>query len=172
MTKLSYKTGYSIIETIIYIALFTILSVLVINSFITVLSTFSVSRVNRNMLDSGLGAMERMSREIRQAKSVDVGNSTFAADPGALTLSTTDSNGNARTVKFISENHTVNLYENGSLLGPLSSANISVTNLVFRHIVTTKSEAVKIEMTLGDATGNSEKNENFYDTVILRGGYK
>jgi len=48
---------------------------------------------------------------------------------------------------------------------------VQVTSLVFRKITTTNSTAVKIEMTLRDTKDQTSLVENFYDTIILRGGY-
>jgi type II secretory pathway pseudopilin PulG len=163
--------GYSIVEILIYLAIFTILSVLVINSFITVTRSFSTTRTNRDLLESGSGAMDRISREIRQAKSVDVPNSTFGTSPGVLSLSSTDSGGTAETVKFIVESGALNVYINGTLVGNLIDSNISVYSLIFRHITTTEGEGVKIELTLQDTPGPTPKLEKFYDTILLRGNY-
>ena len=60
-----YKKGYSLVEILVYLAIFTALSVLVINSFILALASFSASRTNRDLLEGGATAMERMSREIK-----------------------------------------------------------------------------------------------------------
>ncbi len=161
------KNGYSIVEIIVYLAIFTTVSILVINSFIVIFSTFNVSRINRSLLNSGSTAMERMSREIRQANNVDIPNSTIGSSLGVLQLNSTDNGGSAIAIKFLVSNSVFKLYKNGNLIGDLTGQNILVTKLLFRRISTTKSEAVRVEMTL-EKNGQSE---NFYDTIILRGGY-
>lgn len=165
------KSGYSLIEMIVYIAIFAVLAVLVINSFIVVLSSFNQTRTNRDLLESGNTMFERVSREIRLANSVTTGESTLGSSPGVLTLSGIDDVGASRVVKFIVENGKLNLYEDGVLVGPLNGQNTQVTSLIFRQITTTNSSAVKVELTLQDLRGKNRKTVNFYDTVILRGGY-
>lgn len=165
------KNGYSLVEIIIYLAIFTTLSVLVINSFVIVLGSFNTTRSNRNLLESGSLAMERISREIRQASSVDIVNSTMGSNPGVLQLNNTNSGGAAMVMKFVVENGILNMYKDGVLVGNLLGQNILVDNLIFRHIATTNGEAVKIELTLEDSGSKISRVENFYDTIILRGAY-
>lgn len=164
--------GFSLIEIIIYISIFAMISIVVINSFVVVVNSFAETRSTRDLLESGNTSLERISREIRQAKSIDIGNSTFASSPGVLQLNSTNAGGNPRIVKFAVVNGALNLYQDGVLTGNLVGANISVTSLIFRRIaVTANVEAVKIEMTLQDNRSKTLHSENFYDTVLLRGAY-
>ncbi len=163
--------GYSLIEMIVYLAIFTSVSVLVINSFITVLGSFSTTRTNRDLLESGAVVIERITREIRQAESIDTINSVFNSSPGALQLNSIDSGGSQMTIKFSVTNGAINLYEGGTLVGNLLGQNITATSLVFRRITTTNGEGVKIELTLQDNISKNLQTANFYNTIILRGGY-
>lgn len=163
--------GYSLIEMIVYLAIFTSVSVLVINSFITVLGSFSATRTNRDLLESGAVVIERITREIRQAESIDTINSVFNSSPGALQLNSIDSGGSQMTIKFSVTNGAINLYEGGTLVGNLLGQNITATSLVFRRITTTNGEGVKIELTLQDNISKNLQTANFYNTIILRGGY-
>ncbi len=158
-------------EMLIYLAIFTMLSILVINSLITVMTSFSTTRTNRDLLESGSTAVERISREIRQAKTIDVTNSVLGSSPGVLQLNSTDGSGNALIIKFITSGGALNIYEGGTLKDNLLGQNITINSLVFRRIVTTNSEAVKIEMTIQDNNSKSVKTANFFDTIILRGAY-
>ena len=163
--------GFSLIETLVYLAIFATFSVLVINSFILVVASFTNTRTNRDLLEGGSNVMERISREIRQAKNIDVTNSTLGSSPGVLQLNSTDSSGTAETIKFSITNGALNIYQNGTLQDTLLGQNISPTSLIFRRISTTKGEAVKVEMTMQDSRSKTLRSENFYDTVILRGEY-
>ncbi len=165
------QKGYSLVEMLIYLAIFTIMSIAVINSFIVIMSSFTTTRTNRDLLESGSTAMERMSREIRQAISVDVANSTLGTNSGLLQLNSTNNSGNVTVVKFNVLNGNLNLSQDGVLFDNLLGQNISTTNLIFRRIATTKGEAIKIELTLQDTKSKNLKTANFYNTIILRGGY-
>ncbi len=165
------KNGYTLAEMIVYLSIFTVMSIAVINSLIVVMNSFNTTRTNRDLLESASSSIERMSREIRQAKSIDTTNSSLDTDPGVLQLNSTDSSGNSTLIKFSTSNGALNLYQGGVLTGNLLGQNITVTSLVFRRINTTVGEAVKIEMTLEDTASKDQKTSNFYDTIILRGEY-
>lgn len=169
--KNNKQNGYSLVEIVVYLAIFTSLSVLVINSFIVVASSFSTTRTNRDLLESGSTSIERIAREIRQATSVDIVNSTLGSSPGVLQLNSVDSSGNTVLIKFSVSNGALNLYEAGTLVGNILGQNITVNSLIFRRISTTNGEAVKIEMRLTDSTSKNSESANFYDTIILRGRY-
>lgn len=166
-TDIKSKKAFSIIEIIIYLAIFTTMSIVVINSFIIILSSFSTIRTNHDLLDSGSMAMERMTREIRQAKSIDVVNSTSEI----LQLNSTDSSSNNLVIKIMKEGSLLNIYEDGILVGNLLASNIILNSISFDRISTTNSEGVKIKIILEDTKSKSGRVENFYNTVVLRGGY-
>lgn len=158
------KRGFSIVEIIIYLAIFTTISILVINSFIVVLSSFSSIRMNHNLLNSGSMAMERISREVRQAKNIDLFNTTNEV----LQLNSTDASGNVAIIKFAKVGGALNIYKNDIIVGNLLSSGITLNSISFDRISTAKSEGVKIKITIKNS---KNKTENFYDTVMLRGGY-
>jgi hypothetical protein len=160
--------GYSIVDILVYLAIFTSLSVLVINSFITILSSFNTTNTNRKLLESGSIVMERVSREIRQAESIDTAHSSSSV----LQLNSIDTNtGNPAIIKFAAVGGALNIYKDGALIGNLLEQDISATSLIFRRIQTINSEAVRIEMALEYSRGQNTRTENFYNTIILRGGY-
>ncbi|NTW21533.1 MAG: hypothetical protein HGA42_19025, partial [Nostocales cyanobacterium W4_Combined_metabat2_030] len=164
----NFVWGYSIVEIIVYLAIFTAISILVINSFMIILSSFNKTNTNRKLLESGSVAMERISREIRRAESVDISNSTLITDPGILQLNM-PAGGYMKFKKEI--NGEFYLYNNSNTGNNLLSQNVSMVSLIFRRIATTESEAIKIEMILQYSDGNNTKSEKFYNTIVLRGGY-
>lgn len=161
-------SGFSIIEIIIYLAIFTILSIVVINSFIVVLASFSTIRTNHDLLDSGSVAIDRISHEIRQAKNIDLVNSNFDSDTSTLYLNSTDG---LHNVVFSKIGNTLDISKDGDSVGNLLTQNIYLNKLIFSHIVTVKSEAVKIEIEIEDTRSKIIRKEKFYNTVVLRGGY-
>lgn len=163
--KLKLNRGISIVETIIYLAIFTIISIVVINSFIVVLNSFAVTRTNHTLLNSGSLAMDRIAYEIRQASSINAiitdGDTLCLKDISALDC----------IVKFEKNVDTLELSQNGSVVGNMLSSDVILTRLVFNRISGTNSEAVKIEMDLQNINSKIIKTETFYNTVVLRGAY-
>jgi len=169
MRKINYKSGYSLVEIIVYVSILAMLSVVVVNSFIVVLNSFKTTKINRSVLESGFSTMERLSREIKQANTIVDVNSVFGSNPGILEIKNTNFNNVVTTYTFKLNNEVLELYENGSLIGPLNNTNTKVTFLVFKKIDTLKGKAVKIEMTIKDT--KEIKTESFYNTIILRESY-
>ncbi len=166
-----FHRAFSLVETLLYVVLLSIVLLVVAETLIAVIrSSGSLRTAARIERDAGF-ALERIVREIRDAKSVDVSASTFGAHPGALALNTSVVSGGARTVRFYLENGAIYLKEDGVIVGPLSSVQTKASNLVFRRIATGRSEGVKIELTLSSGTGSAARSENFYATAALRNSY-
>lgn len=125
---------------------------------------FKETTIQAELLQSG-SIMERISREIRQAKSI---NSISFND---LKLNTTDSAGVSKIVEFVASGTNINLLENNAVIGNLNTPNIIVSNLSFTQIVGTASKAVVVSFTVQSGNDNLSRTFNFYDTVVMRGSY-
>lgn len=167
MYFLKRQSGYSLLELLIYVALFSALSVLLVKSLITSLNVYAAAQSYRRVQAEGELAMERIVREIRSATSITTASSTFDSSPGTLVLVGTDSAGASRTVTFSVVSNQLQINDNGTV-GTLTSSTISISSLIFRRITTSYSSAVKVELTLATSVGRSV-SASFYDTVILRG---
>jgi len=161
---LSGAGGYAILELLFYITFFSILTLVVINAMVTMTRSFRETTIQRELVQSGT-IMERMSREIRQAYGIS------SISTSNLVLNTTDSDGANKTVefKFISPN--IQFWDAGINMGNLNSSNIVVTDLAFTQITTIKGQAVKIILSIRSGNDSLARVVDFYDTVVLRGGY-
>ena len=163
------RSGFTLVEMIIYIAFFAILSVLAVEAIMVVMRSFYSLRLTQSINQSATTALERMSREVRNAYDIDTAESIFNANPGRLTLRTKDAGGANTTVEFYVNGGQIGIKEGGIDKGSLMAKSTTVTNLVFRQITTSNSKAVKIEMSLHDAHGVLTRDAVFYDTILLRG---
>ena len=162
--------GFTLVEMIIYIAFFAILSVLAVNATIMVMKSFYTLRLNQSVKQSATVALERLSREVRNAYDIDTANSTLGSSPGRLTLNTKDAVGANTTMEFYVDGASQLRLKEGCVdKGSLVTKSVTLTNLVFRSISTTNSKAVKIEMTLHDSRATTTQAVKFYDTIVLRG---
>lgn len=165
MKRVNYSKGYSIVELLVYITLFIVISVAVVQSLIFMMKTYANARSFRTLQQNGELVMERLTREIRQSGSVSAASSVFGSSPGTLTISGTDSLGVAYTDVFSVSNGAVQLSVNG-IVSTLSSSEVTVSNLTFWNI-TTGTEAVKVQLAL-TTTNAPIVTKYFYTTVILR----
>ncbi len=165
------KKGTTLVEALVYLFILVLLLIVVIDALLSFSRSFGLLQSGRDVENSAIASFERITREIRDSKSVDTLQSSFGSSPGQLFLNTTDSDGNAETIQFFLSGQTLHVKENGTDQGALTRSSARITNLVFQHISTSVSEAVKISMTLESGNGPSYKSAIFYDTVVLRGSY-
>lgn len=162
--KNKIKNGYAILELLFYITFFSIFSLLVINSMITMARSFKETTVQAELVQSGT-IMERISREIRASYDI----SSISAND--LKLNTKDDAGANKTVEFLLSGANVQLLENSVLVGNLNTPNLTITDLNFTVITTIKGKAVRIVLSVRSNNDSLNRIQDFYDTVVLRGGY-
>ena len=164
--------GYSFVEIIVYMMLFVTLSTVLISCLIGMTKSYRVVRSTNDLIDGAHVSMERVTREIRGATSLDLTTSVFATDPGVLKLNTTNASGGAKTVQFDTTGSTLEMLdsEHGSAVN-LTGESVAVTSLVFRKITPAHGSAVRIEMTLHSLRSPIDRSISLTDTVQLRGSY-
>jgi len=158
------RAGFSVIETIFYIAFFALLSLLVIQTLLTMTKSFKQTAIEGDFLRS-LHIMERISREIKQATSINTISSTD------LILNTKDSAGADKTIQFQLSGTNIRLVNNGAFTGNINSDDIVVTALSFTEVSTAVGDAVKVSLSVRSANDTTGRVETLYDTVTLRGMY-
>ena len=99
--------GFSLVETLFYVAIFAILTIVVINSMVTMVKSFKEVSIHREITQGGGEIMERISREIRGSKQIN----TLADVNGDLKLNTTDDGGNAKTIEFLLANNNLQIID-------------------------------------------------------------
>ena len=165
MRNSNLQKGYSLMELLIYVALFSILSVVIVNSLVTVMKTYNAAQAYRRLQSNGELVMERMTREIRSANSITA--ATYDSNSGSISISNSDSSGAVHSITMNIANGAVVVTDNG-VSGSLTTAEVIVTKLILRHITSSAGEGVKIELGLSTSNGYSA-SAPFYSTVMLRG---
>lgn len=167
MTFRNSQQGYTLIELVIYLAIFITISLLIIQSLVSSMKTYATASAYRRLQTNGNLVMERIIRETRNANSITLGSSTFDTNPGALSIATTDESGTNRDITFSVSSGAVQINDNGTT-GNLTSSEVIVSSLIFRRITSNAADGVKIELTLTTANGRIV-SAPFYSTVMLRG---
>ncbi|MBI4155983.1 MAG: prepilin-type N-terminal cleavage/methylation domain-containing protein [Candidatus Zambryskibacteria bacterium] len=162
------NNGYTLVEMIIYAALLSVISLLAVSTIVSFSKSYRTLVVLRAVDHSAIGAMERMTRDIRGATSLDLSRSVFGAGSGVLTI-VTIYNSIETTTKFYLDNGAVKIDVNGDYFGPLTLSNVSVTSLTFTKLDSGIGNAVKIDMTVSATVGTASKTKTYHSTVILRG---
>lgn len=160
-------SGYSLVEMVIYLAILSVVSLIVINTILSFSQSYGNLRALRLLDHSASSALERMTRDIRSATSVDTANSALGVSPGVLTLLTSAS---ATTTKFYVLNNILQVDVNNASSGPLTVSKSSITNLTFTKLSNGTTTAVKIDMTVSATDGTVSKSKNYHSTVVVLKG--
>jgi hypothetical protein len=116
-------------------------------------------------------ALERMSQDIREAKGINAGASVFGSNPGALSLQMPDASKDPTV--FDLSGGLLRVKVGAGSATALTSSKVSVSNLVFTDLSTSKTKNIKMSITLdtgGAALTQAFKATQTLDTsVTLRG---
>ena len=167
--KFSSK-GFSLVEMIIYISILSIVTAVLVATSASLLGTFSGLKAYEEIAHSSTVALERISREIRRAESVDVPASTLSSNPGALVLDTTDLSDIPTTVTISVVGGRIMLQE--SAIGtpsPLTTVGVTISNITFTHTIGTNTEGVLIELTAEKDVQGITSSRQFRTFVVLDG---
>lgn len=169
------RGGYTLIEMLFYVFLLSLILLVVINVLVLIINSQKNLKASKNIENAAVISLERIVREIRNAKSLDLLNSNLNTTSGTITgtlqLNTTDDAGNPKTVHFFASSTVLSMKENESYTGPITPPNVSLTSLVFRQIDSGNTQAVKVDLTFQSGQGNYQKTVPFYTTAIIRGTY-
>jgi len=162
----SNSSGFTLIEMIVYVGVLAIILVGLVHMVLAVSSTFNEIRAARQLNHSAFLFVDRFVREVRDADSVTTGASTFDAHPGEVTVNT-----GGTSVRFYIDNGVLKLDRGGSYEGDLTVPGVSVDSIIFRHMDSTLSELVRLEVTLTSTSGKASRTETFYTSAVTRGAY-
>ena len=170
MEKIKKQKGITILETLLYSALLSLLLFAIVGSTASIIRTHRRVYLNRTLESSAVFAMERMAREIRLANSVNAGLSSFGANPGILVIGGGQDD-IPYTMVFDAPLGRVRITKNGVDSGDLTSDKVAVSELTFKYLDSVNSKGVKITLELQGTYGQESKTIRLEDFVVLRGSY-
>lgn len=166
--------GMSIIELLVYMAMLVLLLGAIIQSVLIITTNYRAVRNTREIEDSAISVLDKITRVAHSADSISAASSTFLISPGAATFVATDSaTGQSTTTRFYVSGDKMYVTENGISQGVLTNESVKVIGFTLYQINTSNSVALKIELSLlSDEATPAVISKNFYSTVILRGSYQ
>lgn len=164
-------TGFTLVEVIFYIVLFTMLFGVIIHTLLTISGTYNRIAITANTNETATLAVERIAREIRDADHVITADSSLGTTPGTLALAMTTDGSETHTI--YQDGERLYLDHNGARQGPLTPEHTEISNLIFYHITTADGRsAVRFSLTTTASSSDETKTTNFYNTAALRGSYQ
>lgn len=163
MIKKSYKKifknkGFSLIETLFYLSVFTVVSLAAINAMISLANVLRVSTVNNELVEGGF-VLETISK----IASTSVGGGVVD-DELILTKDT------GEEYKFVFSDNDVLMYKDDVLVGKLNPIHITINSFDVTVLSTPNGKALKTSISFNHKN-NVAKVENLHNTVLLQGVY-
>ncbi|MEK7500113.1 MAG: hypothetical protein AAB649_05920, partial [Patescibacteria group bacterium] len=160
-----------LVEMLISIGIITLLLLVIIEISFSISKSHERSRDFLEINSASVGAFSRFSRDIRRATTVDTVNSTLGGSQGKLVLNMKRDDGTNDVTTFYLEEEKVKERFNGTVVGDLTPAVMSISNLTFRLFTVASTSAIRVEMTIAPSASSTVPAVNFYGTYVLRGSY-
>jgi type II secretory pathway pseudopilin PulG len=165
---LRQKSGFTLVETLIYLAIFILLSAGILDVFFAIQKTNRNVTILNNLNINAVSVLEKITKETREATSVDLANSIFGANSGVLQINTLDDSNVPHIIKFYKDNNLVKMDLDGQYFGPLMTDSATSTALIFTLATSTAGTLIKTELDLISGQEIYQKSDKFYEAVMLR----
>ncbi|MDP3769391.1 MAG: type II secretion system protein [Candidatus Sungbacteria bacterium] len=169
------QRGFTLIETIVYVALLGFVSIFITDSLINITSTYQRARAQREVASNARLLLETVTKHISSAQEIYAPTSRFNNDSGQLSLVTPlDPTAEHSTafIEFWNDAGRLLMRREGSATTTLSSATVDVTQFrVERIFQGLGREAVNITLSVSFAAIPSVASTTLNATVSLRGNY-
>ncbi len=140
--------GFTLIETIIYIALIGMVILNFVFFTISIINSRNKSYVQQEVQANARVALDLMAQKIRGATWLNTTTSVFSTDPGVLSLEMIDGLVSPTVFSLNQDDGVLEITEAGSDPVTLTSNEIKITNLIFTNLTGTSSRShVRIELT-------------------------
>ncbi len=144
------KVGFTLIETLVYLTIISILVVAFVGFSISISKTRNKAYVIQEVQANARTALDLISREIRAATGVNIESSTFDSDPGVLSLIMANSEENPTIIDLDSDDGFLQIRRGTDDPVVITNNKVKVVNLVFTNLtpLAANRENIRIEMTV------------------------
>lgn len=163
--------GFSLVEMVLYVALLTVVTLTIIQMLISISGIYRSIKLDRELEVAGTIAMESLLREIRNASSVNLGESVLDVNPGSITLNGVDESASPYVIKFIVDSGILKVSKDDEIPSAITASSITVSYLLFTHITNPVSRGVRVEIEVSGNAGPIYKSERYYGFTVMRGSY-
>ncbi len=166
MQSANLKSGYTLIEVILYMALVSIFLTAVVSMGWGVIRNGAKSETQQEVFGAARYISERIKYEIRNAADLDVAGSTFGSNPGTLSLCT--SAGCATKNKINVTSSQVMITVGAASPVAIQPTDTKVTDLTFTNYTSSNNKTKHVAFTLTVTQLYSGTSQTFKADISLR----
>jgi hypothetical protein len=165
------RQGFSTVELLIYVTglavLGAVLSLMIVQFYGLYREITALPHADR----IGLLTVDRITKEIRSADSINMLESQFGTTNGVLQL-TSISEGASVEKRFYLDGGVITYQEDDEDPLALSSRNFNISNFTFIPVVTPVSEGIKFNLEIEFQTRNATETKSYTGFAIVRQSYE
>lgn len=170
--KNTKEAGFTLIETLIYIALVSIIITAFVVFAISITGNRNTAYSTQEVQSNLRAAVSIMSQKIRSATGVNVSDSNLNSDPGRLSLQVASSTLNPTIITLSEDNGAITIKEGGNATTTITTNDVSISNLIFRRYGGNSPRVnIKIEIDArfrAEVTSDFAYNQSIETSVTLR----
>lgn len=169
------KSGLTLIETIVYVALLGLVMVVVVNFLVRIGDVYQRARVEREVISNARLILETAGKSIAEAREVYQPTSKFQQNLGQLSLVTSTNPAAEHSASFLDfwvDGGQLWMRKEGQAAIPLSAPSARVSKWYLEWVLQgLEREAVKITLQVDSASTKYSSSITLGSTVALRGNY-
>lgn len=169
-TIINKKSGFTLIETLVYVAGIIILLVVIFSFISSTYNWYRTATIGSRIDAIGTILSDHLSKNIHSGQSIDSPNTLFGTTTGRLSIVALVNAVNV-TKKYSIINGRITYSENGGISDYLTPTDVTVTKLYFTNMTNAISEAVRFEVELSYMAKNGTSTRTYSSVAILKNSY-
>ena len=163
--------GFTLVEFLIYTAGLIILVVIIAMIIVQLYGLYRQITIVPRADRVGLIVIDRIVKDIRSGRSVDLGQSDLGVSNGQLYMVTNVSGSTVDKFFDLSEGR-ITYQEDGGVISFLSPSDMEITKFRFDHIVTAISDSIRVEIDITFQNGDTTVIKEYQGFATLRHSYE
>lgn len=167
--------GTTILEIVVYTALFGVIAIIVSNFLIQVVGAYNISRAEREVLSNGRLLLETITKSLSESEGIYTPTSAFANDLGQISLVTktgVQPEHQTAYIDFWVDNGRLWMRKEGVSPSPLSAASVRVGKFRLERLSQGLGrDAVRVTLQVNFAQPKFSSTITLTTTTALRGNY-
>ncbi len=159
--------GFTLVEILVYIALFVLLASTAVASLLNFSDSLKAYRAEKILTEQVRGAYERMLADVRNATALDQAGSTFDVSPSTVSLQY-----EAVERVYTLSGGAITVAENGGTAVPITGDGITVTSFTVYQYDMVSTILLRVEIAATATVGDTTVTETYYSSSVLRGSYE